>query len=91
MYLFPEFPAGITIELPKRVFAVESVVQYPTDKSLPFPIRGELNVFPDKKRPETKTGAHFLIDLNVNNKGGDGVAEIGFVHPKIRKVRYILV
>ncbi|XP_022112947.2 apolipophorins [Pieris rapae] len=82
---FGKFPAGITIELPKRVFAVESLVQYPTDKSLPFPVRGEISVFPDKKRPETKTGARFLVDLNVNDKGGDGVAEVGFVHPKIRK------
>ncbi|CAK1546590.1 unnamed protein product [Leptosia nina] len=88
---FGKFPAGVTISLPKRVFAVETLVQYPTDKSLPFPVRGELSLYPDKNRPETKTGARFLVDVHTNEQGGDGVAEIGFVHPKIRKEALIRV
>ncbi|XP_038219067.1 apolipophorins [Zerene cesonia] len=88
---FGKFPAGLTMTLPKRVFAVETLVQYPTDKSLPFPIRGEMSLFPDKNRPETKTGARFLVDLNVNDQGGDALAEVGFVHPKIRKEALVRV
>ncbi|XP_050357243.1 apolipophorins [Nymphalis io] len=88
VYSQPEhgkFPAGIVLTFPQRVIAVESLVQYPTDKTLPFPIRGEINMFPDKNRPQTKTGVRFNFDASANEQQGEASALIGFSHPKIGK------
>ncbi|CAH2098987.1 unnamed protein product [Euphydryas editha] len=78
-------PAGIVLTLPQRVLAIESLVQYPTGKVLPFPIRGELNLYPDKKRPQSRTGFRFNLDAFGNEKQGQAEALFGFSHPRIGK------
>ncbi|XP_072946075.1 apolipophorins [Epargyreus clarus] len=82
---FGKFPAGITVTLPQRVLALESIVQYPTGKSLPFPIRGEVCLYPDKNRPQQKTAARFNIDVTTSDVQGSAIAEFGFSHPKLGK------
>ncbi|RVE54932.1 hypothetical protein evm_000299 [Chilo suppressalis] len=79
------FPAGISITLPTRVMAIESVVSYPTDKAMPFPIRGELTLHPDKNKPQLKSGARILVDVTGNEQEHTAFAEIGFSHPKLGK------
>ena len=67
--------------------ALESVVSYPTNKGLPFPVRGEVSLDLDKKKQGHKTSARFLVDLDVaNDKKQSAVAEFGFNHPKLNKV-----
>lgn len=88
MYSQPEhgkFPAGITVTLPQRVLAMESLVQYPTKKSMPFPIKGEVTLHLDKNKPQQKTGARFLVDFTGDEKQHNAVAEFGFSHPKMGK------
>ncbi|XP_039760975.1 apolipophorins [Pararge aegeria] len=88
VYSQPEqgkFPAGIMLTFPQRVIALESVVQYPTNKNLPFPIRGEISLYPDKNKPQSKTAARFNFDVTGNEKQGEASALIGFSHPRIGK------
>ncbi|XP_026331141.1 apolipophorins-like, partial [Hyposmocoma kahamanoa] len=85
-YSHPEygkFPAGITVTLPQRVLALESLVTYPTNKALPFPIKGEVALHLDKNKPQTKTAARFMVDFADNKQQRNAVAEIGFSHPKL--------
>ncbi|XP_075987202.1 retinoid- and fatty-acid binding glycoprotein apolipophorin isoform X2 [Anticarsia gemmatalis] len=78
--------SGITVNLPTRVLALESVVTYPTNKGLPFPIRGEVCLDMDKNKQGHKTSARFLVDLDVSNENQQSaVAEFGFNHPKMNK------
>lgn len=86
IFFFLEFPAGIVLTFPQRVIALESLVQYPTNKNLPFPVRGEISLYPDKNKPQTKTAARFSFDVNGNDKQGEASALIGFSHPRIGKV-----
>ncbi|XP_049881562.1 apolipophorins [Pectinophora gossypiella] len=88
IYSQPEhgkFPAGITVTLPKRVLALESVVSYPADKALPFPIRGEVTLHLDKNKPQQKTAASFLVDVTGGQQQHSGIAEFKFSHPKLGK------
>ncbi|XP_041983389.1 apolipophorins [Aricia agestis] len=83
---FGKFPAGVTIALPHRVLAAESLVQFPVDKALPFPIRAEFSLYPDKNKPATKTGARLNIDASHNrDEAGEITAVLGFTHPKLGK------
>ncbi|KOB75992.1 Apolipophorin protein [Operophtera brumata] len=78
--------SGIKIQLPSREMVLEHSVSYPTDKPLPFPIRGELVLDLDAKHSGHKAAARFLVDLNVNSDDKQtAVAEFGFSHPKIGK------
>ncbi|CAH0764921.1 unnamed protein product [Diatraea saccharalis] len=79
------FPAGISITLPTRVIALESLVSYPTDKAMPFPIRGEVTLHPDKNKPSLKSGARFLVDVTGSEREHSAIAEVGFSHPKLGK------
>lgn len=66
---------------------LENSVAYPTDKTLPFPIKGELVLDLDKNNSGHKAAARFLVDLDVNSDDKQtAVAEFGFSHPKIGKV-----
>ncbi|XP_047037209.1 apolipophorins isoform X1 [Helicoverpa zea] len=89
VYNTPEFgnaKSGITIQLPQRVMALESVVSYPTNKGLPFPVRGEICLDMDKNKQGHRTSARFLVDMDVaNDKQQSAIAEFGFNHPKINK------
>lgn len=67
--------------------ALESVVSYPTDKGLPFPVRGEVSLDMDRNRQGHRTSARFLVDMDVRNeRAQSAVAEFGFNHPKMNKV-----
>ncbi|CAB3232890.1 unnamed protein product [Arctia plantaginis] len=89
VYNTPEFgnaKSGINLHLPHRVLALESVVSYPTNKALPFPVRGEICLDMDKNKQGHKTSARFLVDLDVSNeKNQFAVAEFAFNHPKLSK------
>ncbi|XP_045779870.1 apolipophorins [Maniola jurtina] len=88
VYSQPEhgkFPAGIVLTFPQRVIALESVVRYPTNKNLPFPVSGEISLYPDKNKPQTKSAARFNFDITGNDKQGEASALIGFSHPRIGK------
>lgn len=89
VYNTPEFgnaKSGITIQLPQRVMALENVVSYPTNKGLPFPVRGEVSLDLDKNKQGHRTSARFLVDMDVSNdKQQTAVAEFGFNHPKMNK------
>lgn len=66
---------------------LEHSVSYPTDKPLPFPIKGELVLDLDKNKSGHKAAARFLVDLELDNpESQTAVAEFGFSHPKIGKV-----
>lgn len=84
---FTDSKSGIKIQLPSRVMVLEQSVAYPTDKPLPFPIKGELVLDLDKNKSGHKAAARFLIDLELENADKQtAVAEFGFSHPKIDKV-----
>ncbi|XP_022837131.1 apolipophorins isoform X2 [Spodoptera litura] len=95
VYNTPEFgnaKSGITIQLPQRVMALESVVSYPTNKGLPFPVRGEVCLDLDKNKQGHRTSARFLVDMDVSNdKKQSAVAEFGFNHPKLKKEAVVKV
>ncbi|KAH9637818.1 hypothetical protein HF086_017596 [Spodoptera exigua] len=95
VYNTPEFgnaKSGITIQLPQRIMALESVVSYPTNKGLPFPVRGEVSLDLDKNKQGHKTSARFLVDMDVtNDKKQSAVAEFGFNHPKLKKEAVVKV
>ncbi|KAL4704767.1 hypothetical protein ACJJTC_016888 [Scirpophaga incertulas] len=83
--VYGRFPAGVTVTLPSRVLALESVVSYPADKAMPFPIRGELVLHPDRNKPQQKTAARFVVDVTGSENEHAAVAEFGFNHPKLGK------
>lgn len=83
---FPEFPAGVTLTLPSRVLALEGLVSYPTNKALPFPIQGHIELHPDKTKPQHKAAARFLVDVQGSGKSHTANAELGFSHPKLGRV-----
>lgn len=89
VYNTPEFgnaKSGINIHLPHRVLALESVVSYPTNKGLPFPVRGEICLDMDKNKQGHRTSARFLVDLDISNDRQQfAVAEFGLNHPKLSK------
>lgn len=88
IYSHPElgkFPAGITVTLPHRVLALETRVEYPTNKGLPFPIKGEITIHPDKRKAQYKTAARFLVDVTGSDKQHALIADFGFSHPKLGK------
>ncbi|CAH0599019.1 unnamed protein product [Chrysodeixis includens] len=95
VYNTPEFgnaKSGITVQLPQRVLALESLVSYPTDKGLPFPVRGEVSLDLNKNKQGHRTSARFLVDLNVaDDKQQSAVAEFGFNHPKLKKEAVVKV
>lgn len=75
------------MSFPKRVVAIEALAQYPTDKAVPFPIKAELNLYPDKNRPQSKTGIKLNIDGSVNSdEKGELSVVLGFSHPRIGRV-----
>ncbi|XP_023946306.2 apolipophorins [Bicyclus anynana] len=82
---FGKFPAGIVLTFPQRVIALESLVHYPTNKNLPFPVRGEISLYPDKNKPQSKTAVRFTFDVSGNEKQGEASALVGFSHPRIGK------
>ncbi|XP_063370071.1 apolipophorins isoform X1 [Cydia amplana] len=86
-----KYPAGVTLTLPTRVLALESVVSYPTDKALPFPIQGHIELHPDKNKPQHKAAARFRVDVTGADKSHSAVAELGFSHPKLGKEAVIKV
>ncbi|KAJ8705174.1 hypothetical protein PYW07_011001 [Mythimna separata] len=90
VYNTPEFgnaKSGVTVQLPQRLMALESVASYPTNKHLPFPVRGEVSLDMDKNKPGHRASARFLVDLDTwtNDKSQYAVAEFGFNHPKLNK------
>ncbi|KAJ8707317.1 hypothetical protein PYW08_010569 [Mythimna loreyi] len=95
VYNTPEFgyaKSGITVQLPQRLIALESVASYPTNKALPFPVRGDVSFDMDKNKQGHKTSARFLVDLEVSNdKQQSAVAEFGFNHPKLNKEAVVKV
>ncbi|XP_063834944.1 apolipophorins isoform X2 [Ostrinia nubilalis] len=82
---YGRFPAGVVITLPHRVLAIEALVAYPTDKALPFPIKAELFLHPDKNHPQQKSGARFVFDVTGDEKAHAALAEVAFSHPKLGK------
>ncbi|KAL0810218.1 hypothetical protein ABMA28_011000 [Loxostege sticticalis] len=88
---YGRFPAGITVTLPHRIIALEGLVVYPTDKALPFPIKGELFLHPDKNKPAQKSGARFVFDVTGDEKTHAALAEFGFSHPKLGKEAVVKV
>ena len=80
------FASGVTVRLPSRLLALEYTLDYPTDKLMPFPVRGEVCLDLDKNKPGHKTSARFLVDFtNAGGSQDTAIAEIGFFHPKIEK------
>ncbi|XP_013192546.1 apolipophorins isoform X2 [Amyelois transitella] len=82
---YGKFPAGVTLALPTRTLAAETILSYPVDKALPFPVRGELAIHADKKKPQHKTAVRFLVDVSGDQQGHSAIAEVGFSHPKLGK------
>ncbi|GBP78977.1 Apolipophorins [Eumeta japonica] len=78
-----QLPAGITITLPHREIALESVVNYRGDKALPFPIKGEICLYMDKNKPHQKTSIRGLLDVTGSANEKTATAEIGFSHPRL--------
>ncbi|KAI8425854.1 hypothetical protein MSG28_011618 [Choristoneura fumiferana] len=78
-----KFPAGVTLTLPSRVLALEGLVSYPTNKGLPFPIQGHIELHPDKTKPQHKAAARFFVDVQGSGNSHTANAELGFSHPKL--------
>lgn len=79
-------PAGITLTLPKRILALESLIEFSDASGRPLPIRAEISLCPDKNKPQLKTAATFRFDVNGNEKQAESIAIITFSHPKLGKV-----
>lgn len=73
--------------LPHRVLALESLVTYPPNKDMPFPIKGEVALHMDKNKPQQKAAARFLVDVSGDKAQHGATAEFGLSHPKLGKVR----
>lgn len=84
--LLPELQNGITITLPQRVLAYDMLLTYPT-QGTPFPIKADVTLNLDKNKPQLKSAFRMLIDHHGSEKGHNAVAEFGFSHPKLGKVR----
>ncbi|CAH2060387.1 unnamed protein product, partial [Iphiclides podalirius] len=86
VYCKPEtglIPAGITMSIPSRVLALESQLRYSPNGLLLFPIHGEVSLYPDKNRPQQKTGARMTVTADVADPQSSALAEFGFSHPRL--------
>ncbi|XP_053619006.1 apolipophorins isoform X2 [Plodia interpunctella] len=86
---YGKFPAGVTLALPTRTLAAEALLSFPAQRALP--LRAELSVHADKRKPQHKTGARLFIDVTGDQAGHSAVALVGFSHPKLGKEAQIVV